>query len=215
MFKLYKNIILLAISFLAIPVCAQETKTIKLPAPQKEIGKPLMEVLNIRQSSRAFSSTPLPQQELANLLWAAFGINRPETGKRTAPSARNWQEVDIYVTTAEGAFLYDAKENSLKQVVAEDIRALTGSQDYVKGAGLNLVFVADQSKYGDAANDDKLMYSGADVGFIAENAYLYCTSQGLAVVVRAMIKREELAKKLNLKPEQKIILAQTIGYPAK
>lgn len=191
---------------------AQEIKTIQLPSPQKEIGKPLMQVLNLRKSSRSFTEKPLSMQELSNLLWAAFGVNRSESGKRTAPSARNWQEIDIYLTTAEGVFIYDAKVNSLKQISTEDMRAQAGKQDYVKDAPLNLIYVADLNKTGDASQEDKLLYSGADTGFIAENVYLYCASQGLGVVVRGMVDRDMLSKKLNLKSGQKIILAQTVGY---
>lgn len=191
---------------------AQETQTIQLPSPQKEIGKPLMQTLNMRQSTRSFKETSLPKQELSNLLWAAFGVNRNESGKRTAPSARNWQEIDIYLTTANGVFIYDAKTHSLKQISSEDLRVFAGKQDYVKDAPLNLIYVADLTKTGDASQEDKLLYSGADTGFIAENVYLYCASQDLGVVVRGMIDREILSQKLNLKPGQKIMLAQTIGY---
>jgi SagB-type dehydrogenase family enzyme len=208
----YSLIILFLLFTSAITLTkAQDSKVIKLPAPDKTGGKPLMQLLASRQSSREFSKEPLTTQQLSNLLWSAFGINRTESGKRTAPSARNWQEIDIYVSTSEGVFLYDAKEHSLKQVLAEDIRALTGKQDYVKDAAINLIYVADMSKLGDVSEEDKSFYSGADTGFIAENAYLYCTSENLAAVVRAMIDRDKLAKKLNLRSEQRITLGQTIG----
>lgn len=215
MFKYYKIFFSLFISMSFFSASAQDVKIIKLPAPQKEIGKPLMEVLNLRHSSREFDSAPLEQQELSNLLWAAFGINRTESGKRTAPSARDWQETEIYVATAEGVFIYQAKEHSLKQILSEDIRALAGTQEYVKTAAVNLIYVSDQSKMKNASDADKWLYSGADVAFIAENAYLYCASQNLAVVIRAMINKEVLSKKLNLNADQKIILSQSVGYPKK
>ncbi|MDP4172474.1 MAG: SagB/ThcOx family dehydrogenase [Bacteroidota bacterium] len=208
----YSFIILFLLLTSAITLTkAQDLKVIKLPDPDKTGGKPLMQILASRQSSREFSKEPLTAQQLSNLLWSAFGINRTESGKRTAPSARNWQEIDIYVTTADGTYLYDAKTHSLKQILEEDIRALTGKQDYVKDAAINLIYVADMSKLGDVSEEDKSFYSGADTGFIAENAYLYCTSENLAVVVRAMIDRDKLAKKLNLRSEQRITLGQTIG----
>ncbi|MGE5411077.1 MAG: SagB/ThcOx family dehydrogenase [Clostridiales bacterium] len=208
----YSFIILFLLLTSAITLTkAQDTKVIKLPDPDRIGGKPLMQLLAARQSSREFSKEPLTTQQLSNLLWSAFGINRTGSGKRTAPSARNWQEIDIYVTTAEGVYLYDAKDHGLKQILAEDIRALTGKQDYVKDAAINLIYVADMSKLGDMSEEDKSFYSGADTGFIAENAYLYCTSENLAVVVRAMIDRDKLAKKLNLRSEQRITLGQTIG----
>ena len=191
---------------------AQDTNQVKLPPPQKDIGKPLMQALNLRQSSRTFDSKPLPIQDISNLLWAAFGVNRTETNKRTAPSSRDWKDIDIYVFLAEGVYTYSANEHTLVPVSNEDLRGMTGVQDFVKTAPLNLVYVSDQSKMGKASDEDKLITSGADAGFIAQNVYLYCASQDLAVVVRASIDKKSLAQKLNLKPGQKIILAQTIGY---
>jgi SagB-type dehydrogenase family enzyme len=192
---------------------AQELKPIQLPPPQTEIGKPLMQALKLRQSSRSFDSKPLPRQELSNLLWAADGINRPESGKRTAPSAVNWQEVDVYVALPEALYLYEAKGHSLTPVVAKDLRGATGTQGFVKDAPLNLVYIADLARMRNASEDDKELYSSTDVGFVAQNVYLYCASQGLAVVVRGSIDRPALAQALKLRPEQRIILAQTVGYP--
>jgi SagB-type dehydrogenase family enzyme len=191
---------------------AQEIKSIQLPVPQKDIGKPLMQVLNLRQSIRSFTTKQLPMQDVSNLLWAAFGINRTDEGKRTAPSARNWQDIDIYVFLPEGVYIYRAKDNKLDQIFKDDLRGMAGVQDFVKTAPLNLVYVSDQSKMGKSSNEDKMMYSGADAGFIAQNVYLYCASQDLGVVVRAMVDKKALAEKLNLKPGQVIVLAQTIGY---
>lgn len=192
---------------------AQETKPIQLPPPQTEIGKPLMQTLKLRQSSRSFDSKPLPLQELSNLLWAADGINRSDSGKRTAPSAMNWQEVDVYVALPEALYLYEAKTHRLTPVVAKDLREATGRQDFVKDAPLNLVYVVDLAKVTNVSKDDKRLFSSADVGFVAQNVYLYCASQGLAVVVRGMIDRPSLAQAMKLRPEQEIILAQTAGYP--
>jgi SagB-type dehydrogenase family enzyme len=192
---------------------AQDSKTLQLPPPQTDTGRPLMQTLKLRQSSRSFDTKPLPLQELSNLLWAADGINRPESGKRTAPSAMNWQEVDIYVFIAEGTFLYDAKSHALAPVAVKDLREKTGMQSFVKDAPLNLVYVADEKRASRAGDEDRARWTAADVGFIAQNVYLYCASQGLAVVVRGMVDRDALAKELKLRPEQKIILAQTVGYP--
>jgi SagB-type dehydrogenase family enzyme len=191
---------------------AQEIKSIQLPAPQKDIGKPLMQVLNARQSTRSFTTKQLAMQDVSNLLWAAFGINRIDEGKRTAPSARNWQDIDIYVFLPEGVYIYRSKDNKLEQISRDDLRGMAGVQDFVKTAPLNLVYVSDQSQMGNSSNEDKMMYSGADAGFIAQNVYLYCASQDLGVVVRAMVDKKALAEKLNLKPGQVIVLAQTIGY---
>ena len=192
---------------------AEEPKPIQLPPPQTEIGKPLMQALKLRQTLRSFDSKPLPLQELSNLLWAANGINRSDSGKRTAPTARNWQEIDVYVALPEALYLYDAKTHSLKPVVAKDLREATGPQPFVKEAPLNLVFVVDLAKMGDASEETKNFYSATDTGFISQNVYLYCASQGLATVVRGMVDRSSLSQAMKLRPDQKITLAQTVGYP--
>ena len=194
---------------------AEEQKPVQLLKPQIESGKLLMQVLKDRKSSREFSSEKLPLQMLSNMLWAAFGINRPDSGKRTAPSARNWQEIDIYVATSEGLYLYDAKAHVLKPVLSEDIRALTGRQSFVKNASVNLIYVADFSKTGTATNEEKEFYSAANAGFISQNVYLFCAFEGLATVVRGHIDRPALAKIMKLRPDQKVILAQSVGYPKK
>ncbi len=197
-----------------MPAYAQTLQTIQLPPPKKEGGKPLLQVLNDRHSVREFAPDKLSPQMLSNLLWAAWGINR-STGQRTAPSASNKQEIDVYAVMADGAWLYDAQTNALKQVVTADIRSLTGTQPFVKDAPLNLIYVADLAKAGRTRPEDAEFYSGADTGFIAENVYLFCASEGLATVVRASVDRAALAKGLNLRPDQKIALAQSVGYPKK
>ena len=190
-------------------------KPIRLLQPQMDGGRPLMQVLKDRKTSRAFSSEKLPMQVLSNMLWAAWGVNRPESGKRTAPSAMNWQEIDVYVALADGLYLYDAKAHILKPVLAEDIRAATGLQPFVKDAPVNLIFVSDLSRIGGVPADQKDFYSATDTGFISQNVYLYCASEGLATVVRGYVDRPALAKVMKLRPDQKVILAQTVGYPKK
>ena len=192
---------------------SDELKPIKLLTPEVDGGRPLMQVLRDRSSSRLFSAQKLPDQILSNLLWAAFGINRPNNGKRTAPSAVNWQEIDIYVATAEGLYLYDAKNQTLTPILSKDIRSATGRQDFVREAPVNLIYVADFSRMGTASNADKEFYSAADTGFISQNVYLYCASERLATVVRGSIDKQALASAMQLRPEQKIMLAQSIGYP--
>jgi len=192
---------------------AKEAKTIALPKPQMEGGKPLMQALKDRHSAREFSDKKLSDQTLSNLLWAADGVNRPD-GKRTAPSAMNWQEIDIYVATADGLFLYDAKGNALKEIVAEDVRALTGQQPFVKVAAVNLIYVADYARMrGRASEETKNSWASVPAGCIVQNVYLFCASEGLNTVVRGMVPSEQLAPKMNLRPEQRILLAQTVGYP--
>ncbi|MGC9976359.1 MAG: SagB/ThcOx family dehydrogenase [Syntrophales bacterium] len=192
----------------------EEQKPIQLSKPQIA-GNPLMQLLAKRSSSREFSSEPLPANILSNMLWAASGINRPESGKRTAPTAINRQEIDIYVATAAGLYLYDVKANLLKPILAGDIRGVTGTQGYVKEAAVNLIYVADYSKMSSSSDEAKIMYAAADTGFISENVYLYCASEGLSTVVRAAIDKPALAKAMGLRPDQRIILAQSVGYPKK
>jgi nitroreductase len=196
-------------AFIAGSLFAQ---SIDLPAPQKTGGMPLMDALAKRSTARAFDSKGLSPQQLSSLLWAAFGINRPD-GKRTAPSARNYQETDIYVLLKQGAYVYAAKSNKLDLVVADDIRALGGTQAFVKDAPLTLVFVADLSKMGGGSNEDKMNTANIDVGYISQNVYLFCASEGLVTGARMSVDRATLGPKLKLRPDQMIVLAQSVGYP--
>lgn len=206
------NAFLLLFLFCFSFITAQDLKVIQLPQPQTEIGKPLMQAIKLRQSTRSFDVKKIPMQELSNILWAAYGFNRPEAGKRTVPSAMNWQEYTVYAVIEEGIYAYDAKSNSLNPVAAGDFRALCGVQDFVKTAPLNLLYVADFAKATRGSDDDKKLFVTADCGFIAQNVYLYCASQGLGVVVRGMVDRAKLSGVLKLNADQKIILAQTLGY---
>ncbi len=201
------------VALFSLPSPAQGPKTVELSKPQTDGGKPLMQALSQRKSSRDFDTKAIPLQVLSNLLWAADGINRPQTGHKTAPSAMNHQEIDIYVTTADGLFLYDAVSNALKQIHSEDIRELTGRQAFAQHAPLNLVYVADLSKAGKGSTEEQVFYAAADTGYISQNVYLFCASEGLSTVVRASIDQEALAKAMKLRPDQKIILAQSVGYP--
>ncbi|MCR4440118.1 MAG: SagB/ThcOx family dehydrogenase [bacterium] len=202
------------VGIMATVLAAEQGGTaIKLPAPQTEGGMPLMAALKARCSTRAFSSKPLPLQVLSNLLWAACGVNRPESGKRTAPTARNMQEIDVYVALAEGLYLYNAKEHVLEPVLMQDLRAATGRQAFVAEAPVNLIFVSDYDKMGNIPTEAKDFYSATDTGYISQNVYLFCASEGLATVVRNMVDKPALAEKMGLRPTQKVILAQTVGYP--
>ncbi|MBL8026243.1 MAG: SagB/ThcOx family dehydrogenase [Fibrobacteres bacterium] len=188
---------------------------IVLPQPDKTGGKPLMQVLSERKTSRSFDKAALSAKDLSNLMWAAFGVNRPETNGRTAPSAMNMQEIDVYAALAEGLFLYDAKTHTLKKISDKDIRAATGKQPFVASAPVNLIFVANFDKVKNGKTDDSRFYAAMDAGFISENVYLYCASANLATVVRGYVDRELLAKEMALTEKQEIILSQTVGYPGK
>ncbi|MGD0336497.1 MAG: SagB/ThcOx family dehydrogenase [Candidatus Omnitrophota bacterium] len=203
--------VLISLCVLANAVLAEEAKPIQLPAPDMRGGKPLMQTLRERKSSREFSSKPLPSQVISDLLWAAFGVNRPESKGRTAPAAMDCQEIDIYVAMQSGLFLYEPFENMLIPVSPEDIRAVTGKQPFVKDAPVNLIYVADLSK-AEKMGKNAEFFAACDTGFISENAYLYCASSGLSTVVRGWFDEKELARAMKLKPSQKIILTQTVGY---
>ena len=192
---------------------AEALKPVQLPPPQTDGGKPLMQALKLRSTSRAFAADPLPAQTLSNLLWAAWGINRPAEGKRTAPSARNWQEIDLLVVDARGAWRYAAAANALEPLVAGDLRALTGAQEFVKDAPLTLVFVADPARMKGADASNREAYAWADAAFISQNVYLFCASEGLATGVRAMVDRPALAKALGLPADRIIVFAQSVGHP--
>jgi SagB-type dehydrogenase family enzyme len=210
--RIWTGVLLMTI---ATSTIAEAPRTVILPPPQTEGGKPLMQALKERHSTREFSPEALPPQMLSNLLWAAAGVNRPATGKRTVPSARDWREIDVYVAMAEGMYRYDARANALQPVVARDLRALTGVQDFVATAPVNLVYVADLDRMEGAAAEQKEFYAATDAGFIAQNVYLFCASANLATVVRGSVERDTLAKAMGLAPHQRIVLAQTVGYPAK
>ena len=193
---------------------AQELKAIKLLPPKTEGGMPLMQAFKERKSMRLYSPEKLSDQDLSNLLWAAYGINRHDSGGRTVPSAMDLQEFDIYAIMEQGAYIYNARKHILTPVAAGDLREMTGMQPFVKTAAVNLVYVANYSYMG-KVGDQADFYSACDVGFISQNVYLYCASAGLATVVRGWVDREALAKALNLKSDQKIILVQSVGCPEK
>ncbi len=190
---------------------AQGGADVTLPPPQTDGGVPLMQALKARRTSRSFAPEALTPQTLSNLLWAAFGVNRPD-GHRTAPSARNWQEIDIYVATESGAWVYDAKAHALRRVLTEDVRRFTGTQGHARVAPVTLVYVADSRRMTGADEAARIELAAADTGFIAQNAYLYCASEGLVSVVFASIDRERLAQVLKLDPAQRIVLAQSVGH---
>ena len=197
----------------ALSAFAQELKPIKLPEPKLDSNKSLAQALKERKTTREYADANLSEQTLSNLLWAAFGINRPGSGKRTAPSALNWQEIAVYVSTTQGMYLYDPKGNALIPVASGDLRSLTYTQvERFKDAPVNLVYVADMEKTG-AEDARKNLLVAMDSGFVAENVYLYCASEGLPTGFRVSIPKEKLAQALKLRPTQMIMAAQSVGLP--
>jgi SagB-type dehydrogenase family enzyme len=194
------------------PVKGDARPAIKLPAPDRSGGLSLMQAIAKRRSSREFATKPLPLPVLSSLLWAAFGVNR-RSGGRTAPSALDAQEIDVYVALPQGAYFYDAKPHALRLVSASDLRRITGYQDFVDDAPLDLVYVADHARLRMVPVAQRESYASAAAGAIAQNVYLYAASAGLATVIRAWIDRAAIADALGLGHDQQVLLSQTVGYP--
>jgi len=192
-------------------------KPISLPQPRMEGGRSLMMVLKDRFSTKEFSQEPIPIEMLSDLLWGADGINRPDSGKRTAPSATNSQNIDIYVILAKGVYLYDTDAHRLVPVLAEDLRPLSaGPQDYAKGAPLHLLYVADYTMMSRVPDRTKqVFFSACNTGAITQNVGLYCASVGLGSAVRGTMDIPALHKKLKLRDDQELMLNQVVGYPKK
>ena len=197
--------IIIATTLIVLSLSNSVASDIILPKPQMEGGMPLMEALAKRKSTREFSDDKrLSNQQLADLLWASCGFNRED--KLTIPTALNKQEVSVYVITPEGAWLYAAKEHKLVQVTDKDVRDYAAAQDYAKKAPLNIAIVSDKELM---AND---IFAGTDAGAAMQNIYLWCAANGVGTVTRGSFDKEGLAKALNLKPSQRVILVQTVGY---
>lgn len=205
------KIITFTLILLSSCLFAQDLDTIRLYPPDLQSGKLLMQALQERKSSRAYADKDLSLKDLSNLLWAANGINRPEEGKRTAPTSRNKQELDVYVVLRSGIFLYDAVKSILIPVAAGDYRAQAGMQDYVATAPVNLIFVSDLERLGGDASDQECS-SRINVGYVSQNVYLFCASANLATVARGSVQKEPLSTTMKLRPGQMIILAQSVGY---
>lgn len=184
-----------------------------LPPPRVGGGLPLMQALQRRRSQRAFASQALPEPVLADLLWAACGVNRPQSDGRTAPRALALQAIDVYVALPAGLCLYDPAGHRLHLTVPRDLRALTGNQDFPAVAALDLVFVADHRAVPWVQAEQCQAYAWVAAGAMAQNVYLCCASMGLASVLRAWVDREALSAAMALRPGQQVLLAQSVGYP--
>jgi hypothetical protein len=172
-----------------------------------------MQALWQRQSQREFGTQPLPEPVLGELLWAAAGVNRPSLGGRTAPSAMNSQEVDVFVALPAGLYLYDPAAHALRLEAPSDVRGVTGYQDFTDEAALDLVFIADHRRMSLVPAAQREAYAFAAAGAMAQNVYLYCASKGLATVIRAWIDRQALGQAMGLEADQQVLLAQTVGHP--
>jgi nitroreductase len=195
------------------PSLAATNSTVReLPPPRSQGGKPLIQTLKLRRSIREYSDRPLPVQVLSDLLWAAFGINRP-SGDRTAPYWRHIMVIDVYAAMADGVWLYEPKRHVLLAHSRADIRSHTGLQDFVANAPLNLVYVAHGERMRDISANEGRLYASVDSGFIGQNVYLFCASEGLATVFRGAVDYEKLNRIMQLGTDQFVTFAQTVGYP--
>lgn len=191
----------------------EENTEIILPAPEYGSGLPLMEVLQRRATSRSFLPEPLTMQEISNILWAANGVNRPELGLRTAPSARNAQEIDIYVFIEKGVYLYNAEKHMLMPIEHKDFRRELSDQKFFVDVPMVLAYVANFDKMEKFSDEAKDFYSATDVGFVSQNVYLYCASAKLSTVVCGMFDKELVKKVLKIK-NGKPLLVQPVGRSA-
>ncbi|MGC2519561.1 MAG: nitroreductase family protein [Burkholderiales bacterium] len=196
----------------AMPMAALAQEARGLPAPRKNAGKPLMQALQLRRSVREFSPHPLPPQLLSDLLWAAYGVNRP-SGDRTAPYWRHIMVIDVYAAMANGVWLYDPRQHALRPHLDADIRAQTGLQDFVATAPLNLVYVAHGERMTDISPEERRLYGSVDAAFAGQNVYLFCASEGLATVFRGAVDQEKLGRAMRLDDGQFVTFAQTVGFP--
>ena len=213
--KAVSSMIILSVlaTCLAGPLSGSEPlEPIHLPPAETSGGMPLMQALNNRMSTKEFTTQAIPRDQISNLLWAAFGINRPESGKRTVATAVNCQDIDVYVVLEKAAYVYQAKEHRLIPVVNRDVRFLAATQGYAKVAPINLVYVSDYSKMADGFKDKKPIYAAFHAGSISQNVYLYCASAGLGAVVRDSVDRAGLKDVLNLREDQVVVMAQSVGY---
>jgi nitroreductase len=191
----------------------EQPDRIKLPTPRLEGGQSLISALWQRRSTREYSDQPLPLPVLSELLWAAFGVNRPN-GDRTVPYWRHVMVIDVYISMQDGVWRYDPATHILKRYQQEDIRDRTGLQDFVAIAPLNLIYVAHGERMADVAPEDRRLYASVDAAFMGQNVYLFCASEGLATVFRGAVDYAGLARSLRLSDTQFVTFAQTVGYPA-
>ena len=200
-----------AILSTAPSLAAQDGAERRLPPPRLDAGKPLMQALKLRRSTREYSDRPISDQILSDLLWAAFGVNRP-SGDRTAPYWRHIMVIDVCAAMADGVWLYEPTRHALIRHLPSDIRAQTGEQDFVGQAPLNLVYVAHGERMHDIPPMDRRLYASVDTGFIGQNVYLYCASEGLASVFRGAVDFKALDRLMQLGANQFVTFAQTVGY---
>jgi SagB-type dehydrogenase family enzyme len=208
-----KSVALLCLAIIGYSMYAQDAKTIILNPPDLTRGMPVMQALSLRASATEFDTTSLNLQDMSDLLWAANGINRPESGKRTAPSARNWQDIDVYVVMKSGAYLYNHNKHCLDFITGGDHRALVaGRQENFAVAPLFCVMISDFSRFSSGDDSSKMVIAAYDAGIVSQNISIFCASVGLDTRVRVTMDQEKLREILKLKDSQHLMLNNPVGY---
>ena len=209
-------ITLTALLIVSMSMYSQELKEIKLNAPDKSRGSSVMKALSDRHSIREYDTKEISLKDLSDLLWAANGINRQEDGKRTAPSAMDRREIDVYMINKDGAYLYDVNEHALKPVSSGDFRkAVAAQQEFAATAPISIVLVANLEKLGDPTKEGTRMTANFDAGIVCQNINLFCAAVGLATVPRGSMNQDELRIALKLSDTQIISINNPVGYPKK
>ena len=208
-----RSFLFLFILGLVFTVDAQELQPVKLNEPSKTGGSSVMEAFSNRKSVRAFSNKKLSSQDLSDLVWSAAGINRKDAGLRTAPSWRNYQDIDLYVCFPEGMYFYNAKEHTLEPFAKGNFYPLLlANQAFVNDAPVILLLVADLSRMKEDNVQQRMVIAGLDAGIVSQNISIFCAGKNMATVPRGLMDKEELKKALKLKETQYIMLNHPVGY---
>jgi SagB-type dehydrogenase family enzyme len=207
------TLLLISFIFITIEYYPQDLKEITLNPPSADRGYSVMKSLSLRASAADYDTAALKLQDLSDLLWAANGINRPESGKRTAPSAINAQDIDVYAVLKDGVYFYDAKQHTLKFITEGDKRDLAaGSQINTAKAPVILLLVSDISRFTRGSNEGKMVWAAEDAGIVSQNISLFCASVGLSTRPRATMDQQKLKELLKLKNTQHLMLNHPVSY---
>jgi SagB-type dehydrogenase family enzyme len=204
-------LLVIASLFGALKISAQGD--IKLLAPDKQGGMPVMQCFSQRQTQRDFTRQELSPADLSGLLWAAYGINREDKALHTAPTALNRKDIEVYMVNYTGLYLYLPESHSLKLLKEGDFMADTGLQSFVADASVNIIVVSDLSKMPATPEADRPIYAGIHAGAVMQNIYLYCASVGLNTVARRYFDYKKVSDLLELPDHKLAVIAQSVGKP--
>ena len=211
--RMKRFVLFLFIGGLVFSANAQELQVIKLNEPSKSGGSSVMEAFSHRKSGREISNKKLTTQDLSDLVWAAAGINRKDKDLRTAPSWRNYQDIDLYVCFPEGVYFYNAKEHVLEPFAKGNFYPLLVTiQPFVNDAPVILLLVTDLSKMKDDDAAYQMVIAGIDAGIVSQNISIFCAGKNMVTVPRGFMEKEELKKAIKLKDSQHIMLNHPVGY---